>query len=93
MQPYIKGPIINQDTDRNVTQERIRREAEVILTIKETYSNMRLGNYPRFRTLSSQKSSVTFVLRKVKAKVSWGTLKKGNICPAIKVPPPLTPGS
>lgn len=43
MQPYIKVPIINQDSDRNVTQERIRGEAGVILNYKRHLFKYEVG--------------------------------------------------
>lgn len=49
-----------------------------------------MGNYLGFITPFSYESSVTFVLRKVKAKVFGGSLEKGNGSPEIMV---FLPGS
>lgn len=56
--------------------------------IEENLLKNELGNYPGFITLLSHESSVTFILRKVKAKVFGGSLEKRNVCPEIMVSMP-----
>lgn len=39
-----------------------------------------MGNYFGFIIFFSYELNVTFVLSKVKVKVFWGSLEKGNVC-------------